>query len=338
MNILLLQLKRIGDLILTTPAIAAVREKFPHANISLVVSGNARELLPAIPGVDRTFVARGKISDAAGWFTVARRKYDYCLDFTRTDRSAFLTMLSGARRRVTADHPKQRAKIRSLSYNTLVDLPIGQMHTVDYHLGLLEPMGIRDASRQVRLDLPASALLQAERALTEAGVRGEFLLLHPGSARAEKFWEAGRWAALITFAAEHELACVITGGSSVLEQTHLCEIKKRARDPFLDLTGKVDLLTLAAVIRRARLLTTVDSAPLHLAVATQTPQVVLFGPTNPMHWHPRFAPALILQAGQAAPVTEFSPRQQPVAMKQISTAQVIDAMEALLATPRGAIV
>src|SRR3954470_10562140 len=146
MNILLIQLKRIGDLVLTTPAIAAVREKFPRANVSLIVSADTRELLPAVRGVDRTFIARKKISDAANWFTVARRKYDYCFDFTRNDRSAFLTLLSAAKKRVTADHPRLRAKLRSLSYNVLVDCAIGDMHTVDYHLCLLQPLGVRGAS------------------------------------------------------------------------------------------------------------------------------------------------------------------------------------------------
>ena len=338
MNILLLQLKRIGDLILTTPAIAAVREKFPAAKISLVVSARAQELLPAIAGVDRTFVARSQIGHAADWFTLVRKKYDYCFDFTRTDRSSFLTLLSGARKRVTADHPKQRAKLRSLSYNAVVDLPIGRMHTVDYHLALLEPLGIRDASPRLQLHLPASAREEANRALSDAGVRGEYLLLHPGSARLEKFWEAKRWAALADFAAKHELACVITGGPSTLEQNHIREIKKQARHPLIDLSGKIGLLALAAVIERARLLTTVDSAPVHLAAATQTPQVVLFGPTNPFHWHPRFTPALVLQAGHDKPLTDFAPKQRPAAMNQISTAQVIDAMEALLASPRGAVV
>ena len=57
MNILLIQLRRIGDLVLTTPAIGAVREKFPRANLSLVVSSATRELLPAIPGIDHAKVA-----------------------------------------------------------------------------------------------------------------------------------------------------------------------------------------------------------------------------------------------------------------------------------------
>ena len=338
MNILLIQLKRIGDLILTTPAIAAIREKYPHANISLIISAGTRELLPAIRALDRTFIARGKIGDAAAWFTLARRKYDLCLDFTRTDRSAFLTLLSGARKRITTDHPKQRVKIRALSYNELVQSPIRLMHTVDYHLALLAPLGIHNAPQTVRLDLPASAMERVSRVLDDAKVRGEFLLVHPGSARAEKFWEPDRWAALIAFAAEQGLTCIVTGGSSPLEKSHIARIKANARQPFIDLSGRLDLLTLAALIKHARLIITVDSAPMHLAAATQTPQVVLFGPTNPLHWRPRFTPAIILQAGQLAPLTEFSPDQKGVPMNQISTKQVIDGMKALLAAPPGAMV
>ena len=61
LNVLLIQLKRIGDLILTVPAIAALRKAFPAANISLVAAHGSRELLPAIPGLDRTFIARGRV-------------------------------------------------------------------------------------------------------------------------------------------------------------------------------------------------------------------------------------------------------------------------------------
>ena len=169
-NILLIQLKRIGDLILTTPAIAAVRQKYPRAHVSLVVSAGTRELLPAIRGIDHTFIARGKIGDAAAWFTVARRKYEYCLDFTRNDRSAFITLLSGARHRITTDHPKQRVKIRALSYNELVQSPIRLMHTVDYHLALARTARHPRASQTVQLDLPNSASESAERVLNEAKV------------------------------------------------------------------------------------------------------------------------------------------------------------------------
>ncbi len=335
MKILLIQLKRIGDLILTTPAIAALRAKFPGADISLIVSSGCSELLPAIPGLDRTLIARGRISDAASWFSVAARRFDYCFDFTRNDRSAFLTLLSAAKKRITADHPRHREKLRALSYNEMVECPIRLLHTVDYHLALLAPLGIRDASPLVRLELPTSGFDRADQLRKKNKIAGDFLLFHPGSARAEKFWEADRWAALLAWATQEGFPCVITGGNSSLEKAHVAEVRAKTKAPFTDLSGQVDLLTLAALIERARLITTVDSAPMHLAVAMQTPQVVLFGPTNPLHWHPRFSPALILQAGHSAPVTEFSARQKPVAMKLISTEQVIDAMKALLAAPRG---
>lgn len=332
MNILLLQLKRIGDLVLTTPAIAAVRAKFPEANISLVVSSSTRELLPAILGVDHTFVTR----NAANWFTVARRKCDYCVDFTHSDRSAFLTVLSGARTRVTSDHTKLQSRLRALSYNRLVPSSLRDLHTVDHYLTLLTPLGIREAPPALQLHLSPLALAAADRILAENKISGDFLLLHPGSARIEKFWEVERWSEVIAAAARAGLPCVVTGAHSPLEQKHIAQIKAATREPFVDLSGRVDLLTLTALIKKARLLATVDSAPMHLAAATQTPQVVLFGPTNPLHWRPRGSPALILQAGQPAPLTEFSPDHKRAPMNLISTEQVIDGMKALLATPRGA--
>ncbi len=333
-RILLIQLKRIGDLVLTTPAIAAVRQHYPSARISLAVAAGSRELLPAIAGIDRAFIARGKISDAASWFGVARRKYDYCVDFTHSDRSAFLTVLSGAPKRVSFGHAELQSQVRALTYNVLVNAPLRSLHTVDYHLALLAPLGIHGAAPQVQLQLPPAADEQAIRALAQANVDGEFVLLHPGSARIEKFWEPERWSALADFAAARGLTCVFSGGTSELEKSHLAAIKAHTQSPFVDLSGKLSLLALAALIRRARLLVTVDSAPAHLAAAVQTPQVVLFGPTNPLHWRPRFSPAVILQAGEQNPLTEFSPNQKRVPMNLISTEQVIRGMEAVLAAPR----
>ena len=268
MNILLIQLKRIGDLILTTPAIAALRQKFPDASVSLVVSAAVKELLPAIAGIDKVFEVRGKTDDALDWIALSLGKYDYCLDFTRNDRSAFLTFLSGARQRITADHPLLRTKLRARSYNEFVDAPVGSLHTVDYHLALLKPLGIENAPRAIQLNLPEATVTRADELLQAAGVETDFVCFHPGSARAEKFWEPSRWAEVIDqCAAETGLKCVLTGGRSSIEQSQIGAIKKAARSAVVDLSGKTNLLTLAALVRKARLLVTVDSAPMHFAAA-----------------------------------------------------------------------
>jgi predicted lipopolysaccharide heptosyltransferase III len=333
-NILLLQLKRIGDLILTTPSIAALRRKFPDASISLVIAPAAEPLLPAIAGIDKVFVVRGKTDDAFDWIALSLGRFDYCLDFTRNDRSAFLTFLSGARKRITSDHPKLRTKMRAKSYNEFVEAPVGFLHTVDYHLGLLKPLGIENASRTIRLDLPDATVQQGEQLLDAAQVGEEFAILHPGSARAEKFWEANRWGQVIDHCVRVAgIKCVLTGGRSSAEQAHIAAIKASTQSEVIDLSGKTSLLSLAAIVRKARLLVTVDSAPMHFAAAWGTPQVVLFGPTNPFHWHPRSDSSRVLLGGIDGPVTEFDPRQPAVAMNLISTESVIDAMDSLLSAP-----
>ncbi|HEX8076439.1 MAG TPA: glycosyltransferase family 9 protein, partial [Chthoniobacterales bacterium] len=280
------------------------------------------------------YEVRGKTDDALDWIALSLGKFDYCLDFTRNDRSAFLTFLSGARQRITADHPQLRTKLRARSYNELVEAPVGFLHTVDYHLALLKPLGIANASRALQLVLPEETISEAEALLRQTGAGEEFVCFHPGSARAEKFWEPGRWAQVIDHCArETGMKCVLTGGRSQIEQAQILAIKAAAKTGPIDLSGKTSLLTLAALVRRARLLVTVDSAPMHFAAAWETPQVVLFGPTNPYHWHPRTETAIVLLGGNDGPVTEFQPKQRAVPMNQISTKAVIDAMETLLSAP-----
>jgi len=331
MKILLLQLKRIGDLILTTPAIAALRERFPEAHVTMVVSSECADLLPAISGVDRILMARRNLSDLAAFLAVAGRKFDYCIDFTRNDRSAFLTFLSGARKRIVSYRVRDQSKSRAKLYTDFVNVRMRDLHTIDYNLSLLEPLGIRDVSTSLHLQLPQSAHEKADALRRNWNVSKPFVVLHPGSARQEKLWEATRWAQVIErFDRDNDFDLVLTSGTSKHEQAHIAAIKKEAQQRIIDLSGKTDLLTLTALIGQARFLVTVDSAPMHLAAATHTQQVILFGPTNPFHWRPRESPALILQGKSPQPVTEFSPVQQRLPMSQISTKAVISAMDFLL--------
>jgi ADP-heptose:LPS heptosyltransferase len=268
------------------------------------------------------------------FFAVAREKFDYCIDFTRNDRSALLAFLSRAQKRVVSHRIKVQSKSRARLYNEFARYRAREMHTLDYHLALLEPLGIGNASPALELKLPRGASQQAEKLRRDAKIGNSFIIFHPGSARVEKFWETQRWADVIDQARrDYGVDLVLTGATSELEQEHIREIKAKLRQPIIDLSGKTDLLTLTALIEQARLLVTVDSAPMHLAAATQTPQVVLFGPTNPFHWRPRESPALILQGDSPTPVLEFSPDQARVPMKQISTDAVIGAMDSLLSAP-----
>jgi len=330
-NILLLQLKRIGDLILTTPAVAAVRENIPDAQITIVISSECGDLLPAISNVDRILMARRNLRDLGLFVTVASTRFDYCIDFTRNDRSAFLAFLSGARKRIVSYRVRDQSRTRARVYTDFVSARMRDMHTIDYNLALLGPLGTGDISSPLRLQVPQTSREKADALRRIWKIKSPYVVLHPGSARQEKLWEPGRWAEVIErFGRNNGIDVVLTSGASRREQTHIAAIKDYIQQQVIDLSGKTDLLTLAALIGEARLLVTVDSAPMHLAAATRTPQVILFGPTNPFHWRPRESPALILQGKSAAPLTEFSPVRPRFPMSQISTEAVIGAMDSLL--------
>lgn len=341
MNILLIQLKRIGDLVLTTPVIEAIRQKFPDAKITLVVSRECAGLVPAIPGIGQTLIVRRGFSDLDIFLKVARTKFDYCIDFTQNNRSALLAFLSRARKRVASGRIRRRSRLRRSAYNEFVRHRMRDMHTIDHNLALLEPLGIREVSPPVSLTLPPNAHEKANALRKHSNIKEAFVIFHPGSARVEKFWETDRWAEAIMHAVvQWNVTAVLTGGSSPQEKAHLAEIESKlppptgnAPAPVVDLSGKIDLLTFAALIQNARLLVTVDTAPMHLAGAMRTPQVILFGPTNPFHWRPRTSPAIILQGESGIPVHDFAPAQPRLSTKLISTRAVIDAMDSLLSIP-----
>ena len=331
MKILLLQLKRIGDLILTTPAITALRRNYPDAHITLAVSKECAELIPAIPNVDRVLIARRNMRDVAMVSSVAGKRFDYCIDFTRNDRSALLTLLSGARRRVASYRVREQSRTRARLYTDLVGVRVRDMHTIDYNLALLEPLGVRAGSSAPQLELPRAARDKADSLRRDWKITRPYVILHPGSARSEKLWEAARWARVIDhFGQDNEFHFILTSGPAAQEQTHIAAITHRTREKFIDLSGKTDLLTLAALVAQAQLLVTVDSAPVHFAASSHTPQVILFGPTNPFHWRPIDSPALILHGKSGMPATEFAPVRPRLAMSEISTEAVISAMDSLL--------
>ena len=331
MKILVLQLKRIGDLILTTPALYALRQHFPEAHITLAVEESCQDLLPGIPFVDQSLVFSRKKSNAKLWRKLALASFDICLDFTGNDRTAFYSVLSKSKERV-AFQWVQKSRFRALFYNRLVDSPVRNHHTIDHYLDLLKGLGITPEPVPITLEIPEWATKKARQLLEAADITGDFFAIHPGTARIEKYWQPERWAEVIEYCKrELNIPCVITGGKEGFEQSQIAAIKSKCQ--CADLSGRVDLLTLAALAQRAKVVLSVDSAPMHLAAAFQTPQVALFGPTNPFHWHPRHPKAVLVRAGHPQLGAPLKPREQGAPMSEISTRKVIDAILAAYLHP-----
>jgi predicted lipopolysaccharide heptosyltransferase III len=327
--VLIIQLKRIGDLILTTPLLAPLRARFPGCEITLAIDRHAAALAPAL-AADRVLIFQRGLRGAAFWRGLLARRWDLCLDATGNDRAALVSWLSRAGRKITWRRFAAKP-LRRFLYTDFVESSVKERHTVDHHTDLLRPLGVEIENAAPALTLPDAARAEARRALGAAGAGEAFAVVHPGSARPEKYWIAGRWAEVIrALQLEHALPVVITGSADPREQAHVAEIQARLPQPAIDLTGKLPLLASAAVIARARIVCAVDSAPVHLADALGVPVVALFGPTNPFHWRPRNTFARVITPPAAGAIRPESPGAPS---SEIPAAAVRAAINELLNAP-----
>ena len=336
MKILLLQLKRIGDLILTTPSIRCLREAFPDAQLALVADASCASLLDSIAVDERwSYHKGGGLKGLLGCGPNAWLKHrllpfqpDWTLDFTGSDRSAYLSALSRCEaashfRAVPEETP---SKIHLYRFCQVLG------HRAPYSRPLhRSAQTIGNRARQCATGRAAHRRSFRFRQEFFSRARGwaiAYAVIHAGTARPEKYWSTKRWAEVIDFLhAERGLLSVLTGSQDPVEQQHLSEIKSHLQCPCVDLSGKTNLASLAAIIKDASLFCGVDTAAMHLSDAMRTPCVALFGPTNPYHWLPRHTRSVVLRAGTAPP---FGPRQSGGPMLEISAASVINALKEIL--------
>jgi ADP-heptose:LPS heptosyltransferase len=321
LKILVLQLKRIGDLVLTTPALAALKAGLPGCHLALAVHSGTSGLLPVLPHFDSAIVF-GHGRGWAPWQQVLTGRFDAVLDFTGTDRSAAATRLSRAPRRSTFQWVHGKG-LRRLAYTEFVESSVRERHTIDHYLDLTRAFtGAECASPEPELARPEGEPV-AER----------YAVIHPYTARPEKNWSPHSWGEIIAHCDARGLKCLLTGGAAAEEKEHHAAIIAAANGkPVQSLAGETDLLRLCGLIASANLVISPDTGAVHLAAAYQRPQIALFGPTNPFHWRPRHEQALVISAAQPdTPMTTFEPRMKGAPMDRISTVVVCRAIDALLA-------
>ena len=329
MRILILQLKRIGDFILTVPAVAEVRAAFPSAEIVLMVPKNVAELARCLAPSARVIAYDRGRSSLEAWGSAIAGEWDACLDFTGTDRSAFLATLSRAKSRL--GYAKFARGLRKFAYTELSEASVRELHTVDFHLALVELLTGGKAEPQLACDLPPDVRWSAKARLKALGVQGDFAIVHPGTMREDKFWLDDRWAEVVErLHSEHRLTVLITGSGDGLEKPHLEALMGLLSVPVIDLTGKLSLVELVGLIAECRIILGVDSMAMHLSSMLQKPQIALFGPTNPHHWRPRHEKALVVIPGEREPMETFQPHSKKRDMKHLSTESVTGAMNRLL--------
>ncbi|HET6371220.1 MAG TPA: putative lipopolysaccharide heptosyltransferase III [Nitrospiria bacterium] len=285
-KVLIIKLRYIGDVVLTTPIAEALDRALPEASIDMLVNEGTEEVLQNNPHVGAVLVVPRKM----GWRQIGlirelrRKRYDLILDLTDGDRAAILGFLSGARRRIGFNHEH---RWRGILYQRVVAADRATLHAVDYHRTMLQALGCD-------VDLKAPRLYVSERDRSQAGALlrriridedAPIFLISPGARWWFKSWPAERFGAL---AAEIHRTfgffAVVVGGKKDRKEAN--EIMASCGAWAGSLAGESTILETAALAERAKFFVGNDAGPMHVAAAMGTPVVALFGPTDPRMWGP----------------------------------------------------
>jgi predicted lipopolysaccharide heptosyltransferase III len=281
-KILVSRLRFLGDVVLTTPLLRALRQAYPQAKLAYLAEAPYVEVLAHHPDVDE-LIPLHREKKRAQLATIRRLRqaqFDLAIDLFGNPRSALLLWLSGARERVGFDYRGRR-----LLYTMVVPREHRHMNAIEFHLQALRPLGVPAAGFATHIATSPEEDAWAEAFLRQQGI-GEsdpVAVVHPGASWPAKRWMAERFAELARrMTAEMGLHVLLTQGPD--EQELVAGIARLT--PRATLLAPLPIRSVMAIVKRAQVLVANDCGILHLGPALGTPSVGIFGPGEPEIWFP----------------------------------------------------
>jgi ADP-heptose:LPS heptosyltransferase len=283
--LLAVRLRALGDVVLTIPALRALKRGHPEARLEVVTDPRYAGLLEWLPEVDRVWpLERSALSAWKLAGRLRRQRYDWALDFFGNPRSAMLVSLCGARATAGFD-----LRGRRYAYQVRVPRdapgPAGtREHASAAHLRLARAAGAVADDEPARLPLPAAAREQGVRLLREAGVMrpARTVGLVAAGTWATKTWPASHASLLARRLLEAGREVVVISGPG--EEAVTATVLRLA--PGARQLPPCDVPALAGAIANLEAVVGTDSGPRHLAAALDVPTYAWFGPTHPETWQP----------------------------------------------------
>ena len=316
-HILVIKLRHFGDVLLTTPLFRTLKINYPNASIDTLIYDGTQAMLVHnkdlgnIYTIDRSLKRQGLHAQILGelklFKQLSSKRYDLLLNLSDHMRTAFYSRLLKPSLSIGFSHPKHNNWLWRSAHSIL--LPTDNYykeHIVPYTLGILAPLQLPEIDTTVTMcycqnDFDFYQQLKNEHALQD------YILIQPTARWLFKTWSPDAFSQLINHLTAKNWKVVLTAGKEH-EEIALAEkiiASCNNQEGIVNLSGKLSLTQLAAMIDNARLFIGVDSAPMHMAAALQTPSVVLFGPTNLKQWYPWQAPHTLLWAGSYRELPHF---------------------------------
>ncbi len=301
-SVLAVRLDNLGDVLMTTPALAGIRRGLPRARIVLLASRSGAAVAAHLPMVDEAirFDAPWVKSSESAFEAedygaceirliddLRARRFDAAIIFTVCTQSALPAALWCR----LAGIPLRLAHSRENPYGLLTDWVIdrevvadGMRHEVERQLALVTAVGLQPADEHLVFELASGDVEQCRQRLADAGLdpAWRYFVVHPGATAASRRYPAERFGvAAESIALRTGCVAVYTGSAN--EQALIDAAREPMTQPSFSLAGRLELGEFAALIAGAQVLVTNNTGPVHLAAALGTPVVDLYALTNPQH-------------------------------------------------------
>jgi heptosyltransferase-3 len=336
MRLLFVKLRHIGDALLLTPTLAAVKKALPRAEIWVVVRRGSEGILAGCPHIDELRTAmipeHGAARDAhrgsdAGLLRELRAaRFEHAFELGGGDRGRWLVALSGARGRTTSVAARRFPGLWKHAFNRPSTTRRFGFHEVqrDY-------IAVNDV-----LPLPAEIPpLEFSPAAMQSWLPGDglddFAVIHAGTRWANKAWLEERWIETGRALLGRVSQVVLSSGPDPEEKALAARIREALGPAAICTDGQTNWAQLAGLLHRARLFVGVDTAAMHLAAACQCPTVALFGRSKLSEWHPWRVRHLVVRPQDWLGEDPNADRSTAALMHQIPVERAVAACDEVLA-------
>lgn len=297
-NILVIKLRNIGDVLLSTPVFSNLKFSFPDSRLCALVNSGTEEMLLNNPDINNIYIFDRKIKNKPllkkVWSQlqllskIRNEHFDLVINLTEGDRGAIVAAVSGARIRIGLDSLGKGMAGKNHIFNNLISRPDQKLHTVEQNLTFLNPLSIPVVSKRTSFFIDDNSLQYSCSLLSESGLyNGRFIHAHLTSRWMFKTMPPERAAFLVDeMANSAALPVVFTSSQEKKEISYLNEVLNFTKSRYHDFSGELTLKQLGALSSQASFFIGVDSAPMHIAAALNVPVFGVFGPSSAVQWGP----------------------------------------------------
>lgn len=298
-KILVINLGGIGDVLLSIPALRALRNLYPQAEISMLIPFKIYEIVKDLSYIDNIYIFNityggfsslsGLLSNLKVLLSIRRKQFDITINM-RT----FVSQKSASKIKFILDIISPRIKVGrdTESMGVFFDIKIpetlkGQKYEMEYDIDTVKALGVKEVDRSIDIKITPENIELIKKILESQGIRDETILIgiHPGGMPSRR-WGLENFCTVIEYLSKR-ISCkfVITGGK---DEKNLGQRFMKMKDVrIINLIGRLNIKELFGLIKRCNLFISNDTGPIHIAAILKTPLVAIFGPGDIIRYEPR---------------------------------------------------